>query len=56
MEGDCSMSMVHSMTRNGSTRREFLAGLTDGEMLPKRGYRGDLFLSRIRWSKPNRLT
>ncbi len=30
--------------------------VTDGEMLPKRGYRGDLLLSRIRWSKPNRLS
>jgi hypothetical protein len=29
--------------------------VTDGEMLPKRGYRGDLLLARIRWSKPNRL-
>lgn len=29
--------------------------VTDGEMLPKRGYKGDLLLSRIRWSKPNQL-
>ena len=29
--------------------------VTDGEMLPKRGYKGDLLLARIRWSKPNRL-
>lgn len=29
--------------------------ITDGEMLPKRGWKGDLLLSRIRWSKPNRL-
>lgn len=29
--------------------------VTDGEMLPKRGYRGDLLLARIRWSKPNAL-
>jgi hypothetical protein len=29
--------------------------VTDGEMLPKRGYKGDLLLSRIRWTKPNRL-
>ena len=29
--------------------------ITDGEMLPKRGYKGDLLLSRIRWAKPNRL-
>lgn len=29
--------------------------VTDGEMLPKRGYRGDLLLSRIRWARPNRL-
>lgn len=27
--------------------------ITDGEMLPKRGYKGDLLLSRIRWTKPN---
>ncbi len=29
--------------------------VTDGEMLPKRGYRGDLLLSRIRWTVRNRL-
>lgn len=29
--------------------------VTDGEMLPKRGYRGDLLLSRIRWTEPNKL-
>jgi hypothetical protein len=29
--------------------------VTDGEMLPKRGYRGDLLLARIRWSQPNAL-
>src|SRR6185436_8139916 len=29
--------------------------VTDGEMLPKRGYKGDLLLSRIRWAKPNQL-
>lgn len=29
--------------------------VTDGEMLPKRGYRGDLQLGKIRWSKPNTL-
>jgi hypothetical protein len=29
--------------------------VTDGEMLPKRGYKGDLLLARIRWTKPNRL-
>lgn len=29
--------------------------ITDGEMLPKRGYRGDLQLGRIRWSRPNSL-
>lgn len=29
--------------------------VTDGEMLPKRGYKGDLLLARIRWSTPNRL-
>ncbi len=29
--------------------------VTDGEMLPKHGYRGDLLLGRIRWSMPNRL-
>jgi len=29
--------------------------VTDGEMIPKRGYRGDLLLSLIRWSKPNQL-
>lgn len=30
--------------------------VTDGEMLPKRGYRGDLLLARIRWSRANELT
>lgn len=29
--------------------------VTVGEWLPRRGARGDLLLSRIRWSKPNRL-
>ena len=29
--------------------------VTDGEMLPKRGYKGDLLLARIRWTKPNGL-
>ncbi len=29
--------------------------VTDGEMLPKRGWKGDLLLARIRWAKPNRL-
>lgn len=29
--------------------------VTDGEMLPKRGYKGDLLLARIRWHRPNRL-
>lgn len=29
--------------------------VTDGEMLPKHGYRGDLLLGRIRWSVPNQL-
>lgn len=29
--------------------------VTDGEMLPKRGYRGDLQLGKIRWSRPNKL-
>lgn len=29
--------------------------VTDGEIIPKRGYRGDLLLARIRWAKPNRL-
>lgn len=29
--------------------------VTDGEMLPKHGYRGDLLLGRIRWNTPNRL-
>lgn len=27
----------------------------DGEVLPKRHFRGDLLLGRIRWSRPNRL-
>lgn len=31
------------------------AWVTDGEMLPKHGYRGDLLLARIRWSQPNAL-
>lgn len=29
--------------------------VTDGEMLPKRGFKGDLLLSRIRWARPNLL-
>ena len=29
--------------------------VTHGEMIPKRGFRGDLLLARIRWSSPNRL-
>lgn len=29
--------------------------VTDGEMTPKHGYRGDLVLGRIRWSRPNSL-
>jgi len=29
--------------------------VTDGEMLPKRGWKGDLLLARIRWEKPNKL-
>jgi hypothetical protein len=29
--------------------------VTVGEWLPRAGYRGDLLLARIRWSKPNRL-
>lgn len=29
--------------------------VTDGEMLPKRGWKGDLLLARIRWARPNRL-
>lgn len=31
------------------------AWVTDGEMLPKRGFRGDLLLARIRWTRPNQL-
>lgn len=29
--------------------------ITDGEMLPKHGYKGDLVLGKIRWSRPNTL-
>lgn len=29
--------------------------VTDGQMVPKRNYRGDLLLCRIRWAKSNRL-
>jgi hypothetical protein len=29
--------------------------VTDGEMTPKHGYKGDLVLGKIRWSKPNSL-
>ncbi|MCF7786236.1 MAG: hypothetical protein K9N47_08935 [Prosthecobacter sp.] len=29
--------------------------VTDGEMLPKHGYKGDLVLGKIRWSRPNAL-
>lgn len=28
---------------------------TDGEIIPKRGWKGNLLLARIRWAKPNRL-
>lgn len=30
--------------------------VTVGEWMPKSGYRGDVLLARIRWSKPNRLS
>ena len=30
------------------------AWVTDGEILPKRGWKGDLLLARLRWAKPNR--
>jgi hypothetical protein len=29
--------------------------VTDGEMTPKHGYKGDLVLGKIRWSRPNEL-
>ena len=29
--------------------------VTDGEMLPKHGFKGDLVLGKIRWSRPNKL-
>jgi hypothetical protein len=29
--------------------------ITDGQVLPKRGFQGDLLLARVRWSQPNRL-
>lgn len=29
--------------------------VTDGEIIPKRGWKGDLLLARIRWAKPNQL-
>lgn len=29
--------------------------VTDGEMLPRRGWKGDLLLARVRWGKPNKL-
>ncbi len=29
--------------------------VTDGEMLPKHGYKGDLILARIQWARPNQL-
>ena len=29
--------------------------VTDGEIIPKRGWKGDLLLSRIRWHRPNQL-
>ncbi len=29
--------------------------ITVGEIMPRNGYRGDLLLARIRWSRPNRL-
>jgi hypothetical protein len=28
--------------------------VTDGEIIPKRGWKGDLLLARIRWSMPNK--
>lgn len=31
------------------------AWVTDGEILPRRGWKGDLLLARIRWSRPDRL-
>ena len=31
------------------------AWVTDGEIIPKRGWKGDLLLARIRWAKPNQL-
>ncbi|MFM1769716.1 MAG: hypothetical protein RJA22_2245 [Verrucomicrobiota bacterium] len=30
------------------------AWVTDGEILPKRGWKGDLLLARIRWKRPDR--
>jgi hypothetical protein len=30
--------------------------VTVGEVIPKEGYRGDLLLARIRWSRPNALS
>ena len=29
--------------------------VTDGEIMPKRGWKGDLLLARIRWNQPNKL-
>ena len=29
--------------------------VTVGEWMPRNGYRGDVLLARIKWSKPNRL-
>ena len=29
--------------------------VTTGEWMPRAGYRGDVLLARIRWSRPNRL-
>ncbi|MBE0545890.1 MAG: hypothetical protein IH623_31565 [Verrucomicrobia bacterium] len=28
---------------------------TDGKIIPKRGWKGDLLLARIRWAKRNKL-
>jgi len=37
---------------DGSTDESWV---TDGEIIPKRGWKGDLLLARIRWAKPNKL-
>jgi hypothetical protein len=44
--------MGNFQTLNVSTDESWV---TDGEMLPKHGFKGDLVLGKIRWNRPNGL-